>query len=98
MRSVDDGATFVGVGMQVASRQGMPRATRTTSNIDMQKRSAKLSPKSLEGEINVADPNEVRYWCRELGCAQSDLLAAVKILGPVALDVAKYVKRRAANN
>jgi len=75
-----------------------PRAKRTESNIDMQKRSTKLRPKSLEGQIDVADPNDIRYWCRELGCAQSDLLAAVKVLGPVALDVAKYVKRRAANN
>lgn len=82
--------------MRVAYRKAA--CNWTQSNIDMQKRSAKLRPKSLEGQINVADPNDVRYWCRELGCAQSDLLAAVKILGPVAVDVAKYVKRRAANN
>jgi hypothetical protein len=61
---------------------------------DMQK----LPAKSLDSQINVADSSDVRYWCRKLGCAQSDLLAAVKILGPVALDVAKYVKRRAANS
>ena len=90
-------ATLVGAGMRVACGHRVPLATNE-SNIDMQKRSLKLSPKSLKGEINVADPNDVRYWCRELGCAQSDLLAAVKILGPVALDVAKYVRRRAANN
>jgi hypothetical protein len=90
-------ATLVGGGMRFACVQSVPLATND-SNIDMQKRSLKLRPKSLEGEINVADPNDVRYWCRELGCAQSDLLAAVKILGPVALDVAKYVRRRAANN
>ena len=54
--------------------------------------------KTLDSQINIADSDDVRYWCREFGCAQSDLLAAVKVLGPVALDVAKYVKRRAANN
>ena len=50
-----------------------------------------------DAQIDVGDSNDVRYWCRKLGCAQSDLLAAVKVLGPVAHDVAKYVKRRAAN-
>ena len=54
--------------------------------------------KTLDSQINIADSDDVRYWCRKFGCAQSDLLAAVKVLGPVALDVAKYVKRRAANN
>jgi hypothetical protein len=54
--------------------------------------------KTLESQINIADSDDVRYWCRKFGCAQSDLLAAVKVLGPVALDVAKYVKRRAANS
>ena len=47
--------------------------------------------------IDVADPAQVRYWCRLFGCTQSDLLAAVKILGPARTDVEKYVKRRAAN-
>ena len=54
----------------------------------------KLPAKPLDSQINVADSSDVRYWCRKLGCAQSDLLAAVKVLGPVALDVATYVKRR----
>jgi hypothetical protein len=47
--------------------------------------------------INVADPEQIRYWCRLFGCTQSDLLAAVKILGPARIDVEKYVKSRAAN-
>jgi hypothetical protein len=54
--------------------------------------------KTLDSQINIADSDDVRYWCRKFRCSQSDLLAAVKVLGPVALDVAKYVKRRAANN
>jgi hypothetical protein len=54
--------------------------------------------KTLDSQIDVQDSSDVRYWCRKFGCAQSDLLAAVKVLGPVALDVAKYVKRRAANH
>jgi hypothetical protein len=75
-------------------QQGMPRAALLNQRTHMQK----LPAKRLDAQINVADSNDVRYWCRKLGCAQSDLLAAVKVLGPVALDVAKYVKRRAANN
>ena len=47
--------------------------------------------------INIADPEQIRYWCRIFGCTQSELLAAVKILGPARMDVEKYVKRRAAN-
>ena len=58
----------------------------------------KSPAKTLDSQINVADSNDIRYWCRKLRCTQSDLLEAVKILGPVALDVAKYVKRRAANS
>ena len=88
-------ATLVGAGTAVASQAGndAQRAHRNHQN-DMQK----LPAKPLDSQINVADSSDVRYWCRKLGCAQSDLLAAVKVLGPVALDVAKYVKRRAANS
>lgn len=48
--------------------------------------------------INVGDSRDVRYWCRKLACTQSDLRAAVKVLGPVPSDVEKYLKRRAAND
>lgn len=47
--------------------------------------------------INVANSEQVRYWCRLFNCTQSDLLAAVKILGPARIDVEKYVTSRAAN-
>jgi hypothetical protein len=63
----------------------------------MARHQAAKTIKPDDAQIDVQDSNDVRYWCRRLGCAQSDLLAAVKILGPVAYDVAKYVKRRAAN-
>ena len=48
--------------------------------------------------INVDDSRDVRYWCRKLACTQSNLRAAVKVLGPIPSDVAKYLKRRAAND
>ena len=87
--------TLVGAGTAVASIRGNDaRRAHRNQRTDMQK----LPAKSLDSQINVTDSSDVRYWCRKLGCAQSDLLAAVKVLGPVALDVAKYVKRRAANS
>ncbi len=33
------------------------------------------------GRINLMDPLEVQYWCRELGCSTSDLESAVDEAG-----------------
>lgn len=33
------------------------------------------------GRINLTDPLEVQYWCRELGCSTSDLESAVDQAG-----------------
>ncbi|AEI81300.1 hypothetical protein D9M68_65460 [compost metagenome] len=33
------------------------------------------------GRINLMDPLEVQYWCRELGCSTSDLENAVDAAG-----------------
>ncbi|WP_432261352.1 DUF3606 domain-containing protein [Cupriavidus sp. TMH.W2] len=33
------------------------------------------------GRINLMDPLEVQYWCRELGCSTSDLEIAVDEAG-----------------
>ncbi|SPA54976.1 DUF3606 domain-containing protein [Cupriavidus taiwanensis] len=33
------------------------------------------------GRINLTDPLEVQYWCRELGCSTSDLENAVDQAG-----------------
>ncbi|SPA33746.1 hypothetical protein CBM2637_B150070 [Cupriavidus taiwanensis] len=33
------------------------------------------------GRINLTDPLEVQYWCRELGCSTSDLEHAVDQAG-----------------
>ena len=82
-------------GTGVAQRTG----GRACARLSMGDRQMKKNPaaKTLESQIDVEDSSDVRYWCRKLGCAQSDLLAAVKVLGPVAYDVAKYDRRRAAN-
>ena len=52
--------------------------------------------KFAAAEINTTDPKEVRYWCRRLRCRQSDLIAAVIVLGPAVEGVEEYVRRCAA--
>ena len=57
---------------------------------------SKNAVKFESAEININDPKEIRYWCRKLRCRQSDLIAAVTVLGPAVADVEKYVRRRTA--
>ncbi len=33
------------------------------------------------GRVNPLDPVELRYWCRELGCTEAQLLAAIGAVG-----------------
>jgi len=47
-------------------------------------------------EIDINDAKDIWYWCRELRCRQSDLIAAVIGSGTTVPDVEKYVRRRAA--
>jgi hypothetical protein len=47
--------------------------------------------------IRLDDSRDVRYWCRRLACTQSELRAAVRVLGPVPTDVERFLKRQAAN-
>jgi hypothetical protein len=37
--------------------------------------------------INVNEPHEVRYWCKQLGCTEAELRAAVQRAGVMADDV-----------
>jgi hypothetical protein len=47
--------------------------------------------------INLGDAMDVRYWCERFGCTQSDLRAAVKLLGGEPSKVEQYLLREAAN-
>jgi hypothetical protein len=61
---------------------------------------ARISAKRVPidpARIDIDDSSEVRYWCRKFGCTQSDLRAAVKVLGPSPTEVQKYLKQGAAN-
>lgn len=57
---------------------------------------AKSAAKGDPARIDVSDSRAIRYWCRRLRCRQSDLIAAVIVLGPAVAAVEKYVRRRGA--
>ena len=56
---------------------------------------ANSAVRSASAEIDIDDSKEIRYWCRKLRCRQSDLIAAVVVLGPAVAGVEKYLRRRA---
>ncbi|AMJ65928.1 DUF3606 domain-containing protein [Hymenobacter sp. PAMC 26628] len=41
--------------------------------------------------INVNEDYEVRYWCKEFGCTEAQLRAAVKAVGVMADKVRQYL-------
>lgn len=43
-------------------------------------------------KINVHEDWEVRYWCKEFGCTETQLKAAVKAVGVSASDVRRHLK------
>lgn len=46
---------------------------------------------SLDGfRIDVSEPCEVRYWCREFSCTEAQLRAAVKAIGVTAADLRRH--------
>lgn len=41
--------------------------------------------------INVNESWEVKWWCKELGCTEPELRAAVKAVGVMVKDVKKHL-------
>jgi len=58
----------------------------------MAKTAAKYAPRGSD----ISDSRAIRYWCRRLRCRQSDLIAAVIVLGPAVAGVERHLGRRAA--
>ncbi len=56
---------------------------------------AKTAAKYAPARIDINDSKAIRYWCRRLRCRQSDLIAAVIVLGPSVAGVERYVRRAA---
>ena len=48
--------------------------------------------------INVTGDGEVRWWCKELGCTTTQLVNAIKSVGPTADKVRAYLKKPEAGN
>jgi hypothetical protein len=42
--------------------------------------------------VNVNEPWEVDYWCKEFNCTKSQLIAAVKAVGTSSSKVRAYFK------
>jgi len=55
-------------------------------------------PRNLEpadrSRVNVDDPGEVKQRCREYGCTEQQLRAAVAAVGASAAKVSQYLKRK----
>ena len=47
-----------------------------------------------EARISIADPVDVRGWCETFNCSASDLLEAVDEVGPIALEVHRFLSDR----
>ena len=45
--------------------------------------------KADRDRINIAEPYELRDWCKRLGVSEGELKTAVKKVGPMAKDVAR---------
>jgi len=41
--------------------------------------------------VNVNEPWEVRYWCREFACTEDQLRAAVRAVGVMVSDVRRHL-------
>ena len=50
--------------------------------------------KADKKRINLLNEEDVRKWCETFGCTPTELQAAVQAVGPMALDVEAYLKRR----
>ena len=44
--------------------------------------------------VQIAEGNQVRYWCDSLGCTEAELVAAVRAVGSSPADVRGFLKTR----
>ncbi len=45
-------------------------------------------------KVNVSDATEVTYWCQKLGCSETQLRAAVKMVGAAPSKVRAHLNQR----
>ena len=41
--------------------------------------------------VEIADGNQVRYWCHTLGCTEAQLRESVQAVGPSPTDVRRFL-------
>ena len=46
------------------------------------------------GRINMSEDHEIRYWTEKFGCTKEQLVSAVGSVGPSAVKVEAYLKRK----
>ena len=46
------------------------------------------------GYVNVRSESERRYWSRELGCSEQQLIDAVAAVGPLVVEVKRHIGMR----
>ena len=51
------------------------------------------SPKD-RSKVNVSDASEVTYWCQKLGCSETQLRTAVKVVGVTPNKVRAHINER----
>lgn len=51
------------------------------------------SPKD-RSRVTVNDPAEVAHWCTKFGCSETQLRAAVKMVGPAPSKVRAHLAQR----
>ena len=49
--------------------------------------------KPERNRINIYDSYDVRYWCRAFAVTEQRLVDMVKAVGPMAVDVKRYLGR-----
>ena len=51
----------------------------------------RLRPMAQRARINLNDPSEVRYWCTELRCSESQLRDAIHRVGAATVRVRAFL-------
>ena len=63
----------------------------------MTEEQAVLGPSDY-GYVNLRSEPERRYWTKELGCSEEQLIDAVTTVGPLVVEVKRHIGMRLAND
>ncbi len=44
--------------------------------------------------MNINEPEEVKHWCEEFGCTETQLLSAAKAVSPIPDNVRAYIANK----